>query len=348
MEKVIFSKFSNDRKSQFRMITKIVQDKNDSKFVIKSPASYEAIGHIKKIEENYLLLENYIKNSKIKITPCKFDGKNIISHYIDGVTLEYYFCNLLYQKGTDAFLQQLQNYISSITSLAELVPFEKTEIFCRIFGEIAPENDKKAFKVSNIDMILSNLIINDDGLHLIDYEWTFNFPVPINYIIYRMIQNLFFRNQKIKNYLSLQNLLDAASINENEISIYEKMEQYFYYYVHGEDLYSKGIYDILKKEDLSPTLLTQEVDHNKIIISELNNQIDYFRTQYFMIENAFFWKITEPMRSVVNTLKNKFRNNKTAYKIWHGLRIIKSKGIRYAVNYAFSKDKMGSKENKKL
>ena len=41
--------------------------------------------------------------------------------------------------------------------------------------------------MSNIDLVPANILILKDRQVVIDYEWTFDFPVPADFILYRMI-----------------------------------------------------------------------------------------------------------------------------------------------------------------
>ena len=41
--------------------------------------------------------------------------------------------------------------------------------------------------MSNIDLVPANILILKDRQVVIDYEWTFDFPVPAGFILYRMI-----------------------------------------------------------------------------------------------------------------------------------------------------------------
>lgn len=65
-----------------------------------------------------------------------------------------------------------------------------SEGFGQIFGKSAGVNIKDAECVApaNIDAIFENFIIIDHERYInIDYEWTFDFPVPIDFIKYRTL-----------------------------------------------------------------------------------------------------------------------------------------------------------------
>ena len=41
--------------------------------------------------------------------------------------------------------------------------------------------------ISNIDLVAGNILIGNEKVSVIDYEWTFAFPIPAHFIMYRMI-----------------------------------------------------------------------------------------------------------------------------------------------------------------
>ena len=41
--------------------------------------------------------------------------------------------------------------------------------------------------VTNLDWIFGNLMETEDGTQIIDYEWTFDVQVPVEYLIWRAV-----------------------------------------------------------------------------------------------------------------------------------------------------------------
>lgn len=115
-------------------------------------------------------------------------------------------------------------------------PFQMTEGFRTVFGtmdDIQALEGTMCSDPADIDLILPNILEGGDGTwHVIDYEWTFFFPVPHNFIIYR---TLFFLNQENPRLeeLSMERLLQLAEIPANEAAVYAQMEQAFQQYVAG-------------------------------------------------------------------------------------------------------------------
>lgn len=54
----------------------------------------------------------------------------------------------------------------------------KTPEFVRVFGNVNLRSDLKCTEISNIDFVPANIILSENKVSVIDYEWTFAFPVP--------------------------------------------------------------------------------------------------------------------------------------------------------------------------
>ena len=78
-------------------------------------------------------------------------------------------------------------YLKKIRSLHSGEKFRKTPEFIRVFGDVPLEGEYDASGMSNIDLVPANLLIQRDRQVVIDYEWTFRFPIPADFIQYRMI-----------------------------------------------------------------------------------------------------------------------------------------------------------------
>lgn len=61
-----------------------------------------------------------------------------------------------------------------------------TEKFKEVFGDVTLPDGLMAREYSNIDLIFENVILGDKYT-IIDYEWSFGFPVPVEYIMFRSV-----------------------------------------------------------------------------------------------------------------------------------------------------------------
>lgn len=102
-------------------------------------------------------------------------------------------------------------------------------------------------KVSNIDLIFPNLFIDsgreenwEGNWTVIDYEWTFAFLIPKNFLIYRGLYYAYY--QVLCRYgASLPELFQAAGLSEAETACYQKMEERFQQYLRKGALPVRGM-----------------------------------------------------------------------------------------------------------
>lgn len=74
-----------------------------------------------------------------------------------------------------------------------LIDFEVTDAYRKIFGDVSVSGAAKSLQASNLDMTLGNLILQDDKIYCIDYEWVFDFPIPLDFLKVRCFE-VFGRN----------------------------------------------------------------------------------------------------------------------------------------------------------
>ena len=138
-----------------------------------------------------------------------------------------------------------------------------TPEFRSVFGETAQASvleHAACSGVSDIDLILPNILVADDGTwHVIDYEWTFFFPVPQNFMIYR---TLFFLHQENPQHkeLSMEALLQETGIPAQEAQVYEQMEQGFQQYVTGGLVPYREMVNLLERRFMNIAALEAEYD----------------------------------------------------------------------------------------
>lgn len=61
----------------------------------------------------------------------------------------------------------------------------------------------------------------------------------------------------------------------------------------------------------------------KAAYEDLQRQYNDVRLSYDTISNAFFWKLSKPLRLILDKEKSRFKDNKFAHSIWHALKWIR-------------------------
>ncbi len=123
----------------------------------------------------------------------------------------------------------------------EKKPFEKTPEFVRVFGNVNLRSDLKCTEISNIDFVPANIILSENKVSVIDYEWTFTFPVPSQFLVYRMIFYYLELNDK-RGILKERDFYEKAGILPEDIEVYVEMEHNFQQYILGEHTAMRNMY----------------------------------------------------------------------------------------------------------
>ncbi len=233
MKKVLYAKYANTRLPKFKICTKYIIENNKKTFV-KSALCEQAIPHVKSIYSNYNKLLELYKESDIIPVPCRFDAdiNEIEFDFISGKTLdEIMFDNIIANKA-DLINEQLIKYYNLINNAAAKKEFVPSEKFKTVFGDFKFQRSLESYEFCNLDINPDNIIINEDGKTLlIDYEWCFDFDVPIKYTIYRSINNFL----EIHN-LPKTDIFNIIDIDSCEQKIFDEMENNFLQYVLGNEI----------------------------------------------------------------------------------------------------------------
>lgn len=238
----VYAKFSNERDRRFAICTEICKGPGNELEVKKVPAEKEAEAHIRKLEEIYEKLKSMYQAEGIEVNRCHCTSQEANLEFLNGITLEEKLDTLLEQGRTEELEELLFSYIEKIKKIHEQGSFEKTEDFIRVFGDVKPEQNLKCAEVSNIDLVPANILLDGDRVSVIDYEWTFFFPVPSQFLVYRMIHYYLESDGKRESLKSL-NFYEKAGITAEDQEIYRTMEENFQKYMLGDHASMLSLYD---------------------------------------------------------------------------------------------------------
>lgn len=269
MKNIVFAKYNQTRKPEFQTST-IIYEKDKILQVEKAAINVAAKKHILETEKKYEIIKNLYTNIEV-LKPmevsntAKFDyvlGQSIDSVLSQGINN---IKDLL--KNIAKVLDVIFSYNSQF-----ITEFQITREFEDVFGKIQ-ELHGDSLLVSNIDMIFDNLILKENQIYCIDYEWVFSFPIPINYIKFR---GLYFFYNKYNSYLeskiSFDDFFDSFSINKTLMESFILMEENFQQYVHGENreyIYTRNYEKKLTTID-SIKNMNNKLEQNEKVIHDLS------------------------------------------------------------------------------
>jgi glycosyltransferase involved in cell wall biosynthesis len=222
--KTIFAKFNYERLPKYQIITKIQKDELGKKVSLKAPMTNAATGHIDKIYKNYKLL----REKNINVAKPTLREDKLYFDFIEGVSLEVLILEAIDNKDTREVQRLIGIFLNLVESMVEKknVFFTPCKKFNEIFGDYEIIDLQDIVGLTNIDLIFSNIIINNNEVTIIDYEWVFDFEGPKDFIIHRAFHNFKEFNGKDLNDYYEHNCLKYKKV-------FDKMEEEFQFHVYG-------------------------------------------------------------------------------------------------------------------
>jgi phage terminase small subunit len=232
--KILYIKYSNDRAQQFCIRTELIERADKTHFFRKSAEWEIGRKHIEHIAAAGEALTKHYDGSRFVMNRCELLGGSAVLEYLAGHTLEEELDLLLEQKQVDQVIEKITDAVNEIRQIKEQTEFVITSEFKQVFGSLTLPEGLKAAPVTNIDLIFSNILINDKW-NVIDYEWTFFFPIPINYVVFRAIH--YYIETAAKRWeIRDAGLYERVGLTKDERQAYEQMEKGFQQYVDGQHL----------------------------------------------------------------------------------------------------------------
>ena len=339
MKQVIYCKYNSNRNPRFQTRTMIVQE-GQKKYVEKWALDSHGQDHVASLIDKY-------NNSKslypdISLVQVYDKGDHVEFPYIMGQPFEE-----LVTEGSfdvDSMISSVKNVIAKYITPSEkfIREFSYTDGFREYFGEVDGVETVKGVAVSpcNIDMILENLIIVDGVPTIIDYEWVMDFPIPHNYVIFRLLSRSYSKYfDMISAKYSIEEYMEQFGISVMDQNVFRQMEDNFIRRVYGggsaafdesafgterariEDysFYKNGynqtldiLHDTEKKfldyygkyNELNKLYVSKEKEV-KVLRQQIRESEDYTEglvNLYNSLISSSSWKITKPMRSIVGKL----------------------------------------------
>lgn len=247
--------FNNMRKDKYSLILKM----NDE-YVIKTPQTQEALEHIKNINN----IANKLREKGFDI--AEEEQQDIVkSKLIKYQQFDSYLMALVEENKIENVYQAIDNWYDYIQN--KLNP-----------------NENGLVKDGFIDMVFENTFYNqaENEYIFFDQEW-YKENVPIKFIMYRAIKNLYAHNPKIKNVISEEEMLNRYDIKIDE---YKKQEEQMQEEIIDNDkrkFYSKQYECITKPEEIKQII--KDIKKLNKDNAELVEGVEYLRNQIKEKEN---------------------------------------------------------------
>lgn len=230
-EEISYVKFSNDRGRAHNIVTYLTRSKDGRQHLLKVPDGIQADRQIEKMRSTCRILKELYAGTRFRINDYIDRENGVEFAFLSGHTMEEELDGLLERGEAAQARHQLLAVLKEIGSCKDMQEFQLTEDFQVVFGNAALPEGLLAAPASDIDMIMPNIFIEEDGSWtVIDYEWSFHFPIPVHFIFYRAIR-YYADTTADRRAIGLGELYEAAGITEEEQYLYSRMEESFQNYV---------------------------------------------------------------------------------------------------------------------
>lgn len=243
-EWISFVKFSNDRGKIYNIKTFVTKSEDGTFHLLKFADGPEADQQIANMEKSHAALEAWCAGTRFAVNRLSRRNEGAELEYLYGHTMEEELDEMLENGNYEGACKRLLEVIKEIRRSRKQKAFALTDEFMQVFGN--PPNlpaDLKSAPVSDIDITMANILIQEKTGQwiIIDYEWVFHFPIPLNFIIYRAL-HYYVNTTAKRRVLEEYNLFEKAGITESEMTAYRIMEDAFQYYVVKEHMPLRQLY----------------------------------------------------------------------------------------------------------
>lgn len=235
-EQLLYAKMNCGRKEEFRIATIIYQ--GEEKYVIKKPLNEKSVPHIERVA-----IKSRMNNiEELLNLPGKYKEGVIRYEFLEDENLDTKISRMMDQEKTDEIVAVIREIQKILQEHSEEVNYH-TEEFEKIFGDNRMEADKaRTVCPANIDCICDNIICRKDGYVIIDGEWIFDMPVPVDFIVWRLVNELYTQHgNRLQKLITRAAMYEKLNILPTACEVYETWAKNFAEkYVGGNELAEYG------------------------------------------------------------------------------------------------------------
>ena len=297
MAQIKFVKYNRTRKEQFQIKTVIAGGETpDQWHVEKTALRPEGKAHICSFSEKFQALSRQYQGLSFAEPEISPDGMTAVFPYLQGKTLAETLGEEI--QGGKAPLEALEKAMGLVYNVPTEYerPFDMTDAFRETFGCLeqdptlqdhgAKGNEEQtavwvkeilagpSYAVSNIDALFENMLVTAEGVFCLDYEWVYDFPIPVSFLKYRTLAYFYEKYESLMDYETMADFLTEFQITPEMILVYQAMERGFQEAVHGinQRIYLEN-YMVKTKNATDLAQVDSELDRAKAELREKSTTI---------------------------------------------------------------------------
>lgn len=240
-ESCIYIKYSNERAEEFSIRTEIHEGVNGERKVYKLAECSKGEKHLKNILQSCKRLGEIYADTPIEMNRCISAENGIELEYVTGSTLENILDEMLLNHQEQQLKETFIQYLDILQETGK-IRFSMTDDFKQVFGNVDIPGEELCPEYTNLDPVCGNILFTENKWVMLDYEWSFSFPIPVKYQIYRVIKYYLYTSASRGKAHELD-LFAVYNIGENEKKVFEVMEENFQKYILGAHIPIRHMYD---------------------------------------------------------------------------------------------------------
>ena len=271
--RILYVKQNSERAREFQLKT-VIYEIDGQKYVKKQAMTPEAIPHLKKMKESYAKITASILTPAIKLAKIIDETEDSLTfEFIEGISLEHKYNEA--KKHGDAKEIEAQ-YMSLQQTGFKTTIFDSKTMVTNAFKETLGDFDYSecdgdlCFEgISNIDLIFSNIIYKGETIYLIDYEWVYDFNIPIDFSAFRALHSFNELHWKMEKHFVFERVVGKTGFLNLQAQYTHKRFNVLEHidikneHIKNLDLVIRDKENIIKDKDLH--IKTQTIVNNKAL-----------------------------------------------------------------------------------
>jgi len=215
---VVYARYNDSRKPQYRLVTTVEED--GGRYSLKRAATGSSSGFLDSLFGKHQLLT--AQGFPLEPLEPRSHAGGVRFEYLEGDSLDRRVSAAVHA-GDAGSLREVFEVYGELVGGAPLAAGGAGAGFEEFLGEgfSGATGGMELLAVGCLDLILENIYADGDGFRLIDYEWTFPFPLPRDLVLARTVMNTCYKYHacSISRLLPAGELfgllgVDATRINE--------------------------------------------------------------------------------------------------------------------------------------
>lgn len=252
-----FIKYSDERNKRFSIKTEILSGEGEKK-VYKEAVFPEGNAHV----ERMFLAQDKLRKFYPNVEVCHAERKNqgIVFDYIEGELLLNKYAQAVKNNDKAAYEKLLKAHrdwvCGDVSNQCEFVISAKFE---QCFGSPEAYVGQKGLVFANFDAIAGNIILQNEKPVFIDYEWTCDFCMPEDLVVYHCIYDGYLHHGEFENFYPMDQVLELLDIKTSREILDASYHHFFDYVICDENgkSYAKDKYQCLKISETLDQILKE-------------------------------------------------------------------------------------------